>query len=71
MKRWREKRKERKRTRSGKSNFWYELLDLLIDISLWVPELVLFPLRVIYWFVRGFSRALKHLFDNIIDWIGF
>ncbi len=63
MKSWREKRKGRRRRHKEKSNFWFSLLDLITDILFWVPELLLFLLRMMMLLFRGVSRALKHLFD--------
>ncbi|WP_229683088.1 hypothetical protein [Virgibacillus oceani] len=56
MGRWREKRKKHKQE---PSSFW----DLLADILLWIPELLLLPFRLIIWIGRGFFRLIGNLFD--------
>ena len=36
----------------------YTLLEF---ISYWVPELILFPFRLILWMIRGIARIIKEL----------
>ncbi|WP_099159261.1 hypothetical protein [Virgibacillus ndiopensis] len=59
MRRWREKRKQRKQNKLDQSSFW----NILVDILLWIPELLLLPFRLILWLARGFLRLIGNIFD--------
>lgn len=53
--RFRKKRKKRKNNAEDKWD-WFEIL-------FWIPELILYPLRLIWWLLRGAARMLVEVFD--------
>ncbi|MBM7577984.1 hypothetical protein [Jeotgalibacillus terrae] len=63
MKRWREKKTARsqKRKDEGKYNFF----DVLTDVLIWVPELLILPFRLIYLLFELFGRVFRDGFDSI------
>ncbi|MFB1083393.1 hypothetical protein [Jeotgalibacillus sp. JSM ZJ347] len=63
MKKWRERReaKSRKRKEEGKYGFW----DVMMDILIWVPELIILPFRLVYLLFRLFGRMFSDGFDSI------
>ncbi len=52
MKEWWQGRKNKKR-RDMRRNDQYSLIDLFLDVLVWIPELLLLPFRIIYWLLRG------------------
>ncbi|KIL51743.1 hypothetical protein KP77_12550 [Jeotgalibacillus alimentarius] len=63
MKRWREKKAARSQKRKDEGR--YNFLDVLTDVLIWVPELVILPFRLIYLLFRLFGRVFKDGFDSI------
>nr|WP_039807776.1 hypothetical protein [Jeotgalibacillus malaysiensis] len=63
MGKWREnkKAKSKKRKEEGKYSFW----DVVTDILIWVPELIILPLRLVYLLFRVFGRMFRDGFDSI------
>ncbi len=57
---WWEKRKEKTR-KNRKNREDYTKSDLLLDILFWIPEIIVFPLRLIFWSIRGLFRWLTDL----------
>ena len=62
MKKW-WKRKNEKMRKNQKTNGIYTFGDFVLDVLLWIPELILFPFRLVFWFLRGIVRLIGHLFD--------
>lgn len=61
MKDWWKRRKSK--TRKGKkSNGEYTILDFFLDVLFWIPELILFPLRLLFWLIRGLVRSIGDIF---------
>lgn len=58
-------RKKNKMRKSKKIKDEYGLIDFIFDALCWLPELILLPFRIIYWFLRGFGRFIAHLFDAL------
>ncbi|MBM7660249.1 hypothetical protein JOC85_001016 [Bacillus mesophilus] len=66
MKNWYNQRQEKRRMKRGHKNpREYTFGDFLLDLLLWIPELFLFPFRVIFWLVRGLGRLIGHIFDVV------
>ncbi|AVQ98191.1 hypothetical protein OBCHQ24_03840 [Oceanobacillus iheyensis] len=57
MKEW-WKRKKAKTRRASKDYQHYTKWDVLVDILIWVPELIILPFRIIFWLVKGLGRFL-------------
>ena len=64
MKEWWNKKKEKMR-KSKKHNEHYTFGDFLIDVLIWIPELVLLPFRIIFWLLRGLGRLIGDVFDIV------
>ncbi|MCM3584604.1 hypothetical protein M3182_02460 [Mesobacillus maritimus] len=64
MKKWWRKKKA-KRITNKKHSDHYTFIDFLFDVLFYIPELILFPLRMIWWLIRGFGRLVGNLFDAI------
>ncbi len=62
MKTWWEKKKSRTR-KSRKTNERYTKGDLLADVLFWLPEIIIFPIRMIFWILRASGRFIKDFFD--------
>ncbi|MFD2638233.1 hypothetical protein [Piscibacillus salipiscarius] len=60
MKDWWKKKKSKMR-KNNKSKEAYNFGDFMLDMLLWLPELIVFPIRVIYWVLRALS---KNIFDT-------
>lgn len=57
---WEKKKKKSRRHKKGRDN--YTFWDFLFDIALWLPEVLILPLRIIYWIVRSFARNIFDAF---------
>lgn len=64
MREWWNQKIARTRKRT-KRNGEYTFSDFMIDVLFWLPELILFPLRVIYWCIRMMGRLIAHLLDAL------
>ncbi|WP_246943628.1 hypothetical protein [Bacillus pinisoli] len=60
---WHEKKEKRRKRRSEKNPGQYTFGDFMADLLLWVPELLLFPFRILFWLVRGLGRVIGNFFD--------
>ncbi|UOQ86483.1 hypothetical protein [Gracilibacillus salinarum] len=60
MKKWWNKTK-RNPKKNKPHTFWEFLLDMLI----WIPEILFLPFRIIFWLFRGAGKIMGNLFDNI------
>lgn len=56
MKEW-WKRKKAKSRKARKDDAYYTKWDLLVDILVWVPEIILLPLRLLFWLLRAVLRG--------------
>ena len=66
MKEWWRKRKAKTR-KARKSDDQYTIGDFIIDVLSWIPELILFPIRLIFWMIRGIGRLIGDMFDSLIN----
>ncbi|MET3698280.1 hypothetical protein [Bacillus oleivorans] len=50
-------RKTRKeiRKKQGKN---YTIWDLIVDVLFWIPELIIWPFRLLFYLVRGLLRVI-------------
>ncbi|MFC0301205.1 hypothetical protein ACFFIS_10305 [Virgibacillus soli] len=59
------KRKKEKTRKSKKRDDSYTFWDFILDVLFWIPELILFPFRLIFWSLRGIGRLVSDLFDIV------
>lgn len=62
MKNWWNKRKQKTR-KHKKSKNDYNFWDMVVDVLLFIPELLFLPFRIIFWILRGFGRLIENIFD--------
>ncbi|EFI69337.1 hypothetical protein BFZC1_06158 [Lysinibacillus fusiformis ZC1] len=62
MKKWLQERKNTRR-REKRRNDQYSLIDLFLDVLVWIPELLFLPFRIIYWLLRGVGRFIGEGFN--------
>jgi hypothetical protein len=62
MKKWRKKMKEKRIKRRNQGEH-FSLVDFLLEILIWIPELLIFPFRVVFWLFRGLGRLLGDIWD--------
>lgn len=62
MKEWLDDKKKRTR-KHRKKNDRYTIGDFLVDVLLWLPEIIIFPIRLLFWLFRFAGRFIKELFD--------
>ncbi|SFJ25136.1 hypothetical protein SAMN04487936_101446 [Halobacillus dabanensis] len=43
----------------------YKFFDLVIEILFWIPEILIFPFRLLFWMLRGIGRIIGHILDSI------
>ncbi|MFG6117836.1 hypothetical protein [Thalassobacillus sp. B23F22_16] len=58
-----EKKKKTRRARKKKGD--YTFWDGFFDLLFWVPELLILPIRLIFFLFRGLGKLLKDAFDFI------
>ncbi len=61
MKEWWRKKKAASR-KSNKDSNKYTVVDFLLDVLIWVPELLFLPFRMLFWMFRGLMR---YVFDFV------
>ncbi|MGR9049487.1 hypothetical protein ACQ4XT_12760 [Halobacillus faecis] len=62
MSQWLKSKKQvlkRRRQESEKFN----VLEVLFELLLWLPELILFPIRVAIWLLKGLGRLIGLIAD--------
>lgn len=60
MKEWWNKKISK--TRKGKKSIDnYTVFDFFLDVIFWIPELILFPLRLIFVMLRGLGRFIEDI----------
>jgi hypothetical protein len=64
MKKWRKRMKE-KRQRKRDRGEHYSTVDGLLELLFWVPEILFFPFRVVFWLFRGIGKLLGDVWDFI------
>ncbi|KMN37616.1 hypothetical protein AB0Y38_11445 [Lysinibacillus capsici] len=62
MREWLQGRKNKKR-RDKRRKDQYSLIDLFLDVLIWIPELLFLPFRIIYWLLRGVGRFIGEGFN--------
>lgn len=62
MKEWWHRKKERMR-KNQKTDGMYTFGDFILDVLLWIPELIILPFRLGFWLLRGIGRLIGHIFD--------
>ncbi|OAT80929.1 hypothetical protein A6P54_13085 [Bacillus sp. MKU004] len=62
MKKWRERRKvNRQRKRKHVERF--SIMDFLFELLFWIPELLLFPFRLVFWLFRGVGKLIGEVWN--------
>ncbi|MGE7984998.1 hypothetical protein [Lysinibacillus fusiformis] len=49
---------KKRKTRKIKEHNNYSLFELFLDVLFWIPELFLYPFRLVLWLLRGVSRLI-------------
>lgn len=62
MREWLQGRKNKKR-RDKRRKDQYSLIDLFLDVLIWIPELLFLPFRIIYWLLTGVGRFIGEGFN--------
>jgi hypothetical protein len=62
MKRWRRRMKE-KRTKKRDNGERFSFFDFLLELLFWIPEVLIFPFRLVYWLVRGIGKIIGELWS--------
>ncbi|MGE7807628.1 hypothetical protein [Lysinibacillus capsici] len=62
MREWLQGRKNKKR-RDKRRKDQYSLIDLFLDVLIWIPVLLFLPFRIIYWLLRGVGRFIGEGFN--------
>lgn len=62
MKKWWNKKKQKTR-KYKKSKSDYNFWDMVVDVLIFIPELLFLPFRILFWIIRGFGRVLENIFD--------
>ncbi|RKQ14602.1 hypothetical protein D8M03_13700 [Lysinibacillus endophyticus] len=60
MKKWRNRKRKYKY-----SNGNYTFFDLVLDVLFIIPEIILWPFRLILWLLRGTGRMIGNFLDFI------
>ncbi|WP_200816611.1 hypothetical protein [Halobacillus sp. Marseille-P3879] len=50
-----------KKTKKDKNG----LKDIILELIFWIPELLIYPIRLAILLVRGIGKLLHHIFDVI------
>ncbi|WP_377559094.1 hypothetical protein [Ornithinibacillus salinisoli] len=64
MRDWWKKKNQRMR-KNNRNHEKYSFLDFIVDVLIWVPEIILFPFRLIFWLLRGTGRWIDDWLDII------
>jgi hypothetical protein len=56
-------KKKRKKWTQKKNDGTYTFWDGLVEVLCWVPELLLFPLRLIWYLLRGIGKLISNVWD--------
>jgi hypothetical protein len=63
---FKQKGKKRKRRKSNEEDTGFNsFLDFVLELFFWLPELILWPFRIIFWIVRGIARLVVEFFNII------
>ncbi|KHE68659.1 hypothetical protein [Halobacillus sp. BBL2006] len=57
--------KEKKERRSGVREEAYVYVDAILDLLIWLPELVYLPFRILFWLLRGVGKVVNDVFDFV------
>ncbi|MBB6444047.1 hypothetical protein [Bacillus benzoevorans] len=52
-------KKEKFRKRKKKHN---EVIEFILEMLFWLPELIILPFRLIFWLIRGIGRWMTDVF---------
>ncbi|QTC40428.1 hypothetical protein I7V34_14730 [Bacillus sp. V3] len=63
MNKWRKKMKEKRLRRNQGEHF--SLVDFLLEILIWIPEILIFPFRLVFWLFRGLGKLIGDVWDFI------
>ncbi|WP_406944345.1 hypothetical protein ACJA3J_13535 [Halobacillus sp. SY10] len=62
MRQWLKSKREalkRRRQNADKSS----IFDFLFELLLWLPELIIFPIRMVVWLLKGLGRLIGLISD--------
>jgi hypothetical protein len=61
MKKWRKRMREKRKSRNHGER--YSVFDVLLELLCWIPEVLFFPFRVVYWLLRGIGKFIGDLWN--------
>jgi hypothetical protein len=64
MKKWRKRMKE-KRQRKRERGEHYSAVDVFLELLFWIPEVLFFPFRVVFWLFRGMGKMIGDVWNFI------
>ncbi|MEL3970808.1 hypothetical protein AAEO50_00810 [Rossellomorea oryzaecorticis] len=59
MNKWRKKMREKRKKRNYGERF--TVLDFLLELLCWIPEVLIFPFRMVYWLFRGIVKLFGEM----------
>ncbi|GIO25198.1 hypothetical protein J11TS1_37790 [Oceanobacillus sp. J11TS1] len=57
---WNKKKSKTRKSRKNKGD--YTKIDFFFDILFWIPEILIFPIRLLFWSLRGVFRWVMDAF---------
>jgi hypothetical protein len=61
MKKWRKKLRDKRKKRDHTER--YSVWDVFLELLCWIPEVLIFPFRLVYWLVRGIGKIIGELWS--------
>ncbi|MDL4843057.1 hypothetical protein [Aquibacillus rhizosphaerae] len=55
------RRKIKRKKNDGRGN----IAEFFLEMLFWIPELLLFPIRMVVWLMRGIGKIIKDIFDIV------
>lgn len=62
---WDKKRIRTRKTQRRMANERYTVIDFIIDVLFWIPEIIIFPFRLLIFFLRTLGILIRNFFEFI------
>lgn len=62
---WDQKRRRTRKAQRRMEKERYTVVDFIIDVLFWIPELLIFPFRLLVFLLRSLGTLIKNFFDFI------
>jgi hypothetical protein len=56
MKKWRERMRQKRKNKNHGER--YSIVDLMLELLIWIPEVLFFPFRILFWLMRGIGKII-------------